>query len=224
MTRADQLIEDWQRITQNNGRVVLANSLGLEDMVLLDSAAKADIALSVLVLETGRLHNETLDLLALATQRYAQFDWIVQTPDPQAVQHYAQSYGMDGFRDSVEARKACCGVRKVAPLGRALSHFDAWVTGQRQQQSSTRAELAFQEVDKGHDMLKFNPLAEWTLAEIRAYIEHTNTPYNPLHDQHYPSIGCQPCTRAIAAGEDVRAGRWWWENPETKECGLHPIR
>lgn len=151
-------------------------------------------------------------------------DWVVQRPDSSVLDQYIDQYGVDGFYDSVQARKACCNARKVQPLGQALSGAQAWVTGQRASQSLTRAALSQREFDSAHQLVKFNPLAEWSTQAVWEYIKSNNVPYNPLHDQHYPSIGCQPCTRAIAAGEDLRAGRWWWENPESKECGLHPIR
>lgn len=224
MSKVEQLRQDWRSIADEFPRVVLANSLGLEDMVLLDCAAQLGLPVRVLVLETGRLHDETLTLLAQASDRYAQLDWTVTQPDPEALSQFIEIHGIDGFYNSVDARKACCQARKVKPLNRELAQADAWVTGQRQAQSSTRATLAFREHDSAHQIAKFNPLAQWSLNEVWDYIHSHQVPYNPLHDQHYPSIGCQPCTRAIAAGEDIRAGRWWWEQPEGKECGLHPIR
>lgn len=217
------LEQTWEAITAEFDDVVLANSLGAEDMVLLDSAWRAGVRPRVLVLETGRLHDETLSLLSKAMEAYP-LDWVVQRPDSSVLDQYIDQYGVDGFYDSVQARKACCNARKVQPLGQALSGAQAWVTGQRASQSLTRAALSQREFDSAHQLVKFNPLAEWSTQAVWEYIKSNNVPYNPLHDQHYPSIGCQPCTRAIAAGEDLRAGRWWWENPESKECGLHPIR
>ena len=210
-------------IDERHSKWVLANSLGLEDMLLLDVAAELDLQPTVLVLETGRLHAETLALLAEAQNRYDRLQWDVRQPDPWKVAEFARQFGIDGFRDSVQARKACCRVRKVDGLEAGLLGSQAWVTGQRREQAATRQELHIVEQD-AEDRLKYNPLAAWSLSDVRAHIESRAVPYNPLHDQHYPSIGCQPCTRAIAAGEDIRAGRWWWEQPETKECGLHPIK
>ena len=144
-------------------------------------------------------------------------------PQPEAVDAYVAQNGLNAFYDSVEMRRECCRVRKVEPLGRALAGNKAWVTGQRRAQSSTRAELHVQEDDPAHGMVKFNPLADWSEQDVWNYIRDHGVPYNALHDQGYPSIGCAPCTRAIEPGEDVRAGRWWWENPDSKECGLHMV-
>jgi len=143
------------------------------------------------------------------------------TPDPEAVENYLKNHGLNAFYDSVDLRKSCCGIRKVEPLNRALSHADAWMTGQRREQAVTRAELPFEELDEARDIPKFNPLADWTEAEVWAYLVRHNVPVNALHAKGYPSIGCEPCTRAVKAGEDVRAGRWWWESKDSKECGLH---
>ena len=137
------------------------------------------------------------------------------------MENYLKKNGLNAFYDSVDLRKSCCGIRKVEPLNRALSHADAWMTGQRREQAVTRAELPFEETDESRGIPKFNPLADWTEAEVWAYLSRHNVPVNALHEKGYPSIGCEPCTRAVKAGEDVRAGRWWWENRDTKECGLH---
>jgi len=155
----------------------------------------------------------------------AHYDYEIEVvrPQPALVDEYVSKNGLNAFYDSVEMRKECCRVRKVEPLGRALAGKRAWITGQRRAQSSTRAELAVQENDVAHDMQKFNPLADWSEENVWEYIRGNAVPYNALHDRGYPSIGCEPCTRAIQPGEDVRAGRWWWENPESKECGLHLV-
>jgi phosphoadenosine phosphosulfate reductase len=144
-------------------------------------------------------------------------------PRPELVDEYVSKNGLNAFYDSVEMRKECCRIRKVEPLGRALAGKKAWITGQRRAQSTTRAELAVQEDDAAHGMAKFNPLADWSEADVWEYIRANDVPYNSLHERGYPSIGCEPCTRAIQPGEDIRAGRWWWENPESKECGLHLV-
>ena len=144
-------------------------------------------------------------------------------PEPAAVEQYVAGHGLNAFYDSVELRKECCRIRKVEPLNRALAGNKAWITGQRRAQSATRTELAVQEDDAAHGMTKFNPLADWSEEAVWDYIHSHQVPYNPLHDKGFPSIGCEPCTRAIEPGEDVRAGRWWWENPDSKECGLHVV-
>ncbi len=204
----------------------LATSFGAEDMVLLDLIARDGLAIDVFTLDTGRLPRETHALLAEARRRYG-IDIEVYTPRPESVAAYAEQYGADGFYDSVEARHACCAVRKVEPLGRALAGRKAWVTGLRRDQSETRAavpEIAF---DAVRGLWKASPLADWTDADVWAYVRAHDVPYNALHDRGYPSIGCEPCTRAVKPGEHPRAGRWWWEQEGArKECGLHevPIR
>ncbi len=210
------------RIVVDFSPAVFASSLAAEDMVLTDMILHSGLPISIFTLETGRLHAETLGMLDTIKERYA-YDVVRMTPDPVAVEAYVQNHGLNGFYDSVDLRKECCHIRKVDPLNRALAGNTAWVTGQRRAQSSTRAELDVQERDEAHDMTKFNPLADWSEADVWKYIRDNNVPYNPLHDRGYPSIGCEPCTRAIEPGEDVRAGRWWWENPDSKECGLHVV-
>ena len=203
----------------------LASSLAAEDMVLTDLILKGGIdtaPLGIFSLETGRLHRETLDMLDTIQTHYG-YTVEVYRPQAEAVEGYVAQYGLNGFYESVEARKECCRVRKVEPLGSALQGKRAWITGQRRAQSSTRAELAVQEHDAAHGIEKFNPLADWSEEDVWYYLRHYQVPYNALHDKGYPSIGCEPCTRAVQAGEDVRAGRWWWENPESKECGLHVV-
>jgi phosphoadenosine phosphosulfate reductase len=145
-------------------------------------------------------------------------------PQPEAVQQYATGHGVNAFYESVELRKACCHARKVEPLGRALKGKTAWITGLRREQAVTRHDLPEREFDVAHGIEKFNPLAAWSEEEVWAYLHAYGVPYNELHERGYPSIGCAPCTRALTAGEDIRAGRWWWEDPQSKECGLHPAR
>jgi phosphoadenosine phosphosulfate reductase len=147
----------------------------------------------------------------------------VYRPRPAAVDAYVVQFGSDAFYRSVDLRKQCCHIRKVEPLQRALAGKQAWITGQRRSQSTTRAALAVQEHDTAHQMEKFNPLADWSEEDIWHYLRSNAVPVNPLHEKGYPSIGCEPCTRAIKPGEDVRAGRWWWEDPQSKECGLHQV-
>lgn len=201
---------------------VFASSLAAEDMVLTDLILRAKLPIGIFSLETGRLPKETLAVLDAVKETYG-YDIALFRPDPAAVDRYVTQNGPNAFYDSVEMRKECCRIRKVEPLGHALAGKQAWITGQRRAQSSTRAELAVQEDDPAHGMAKFNPLADWSEADVWEYIRANNVPYNALHDRGYPSIGCEPCTRAIQPGEDVRAGRWWWENPESKECGLHVV-
>lgn len=201
----------------------LACSLGLEDMALLHLVRTAGYPLDAFVLDTGRLHPETYTLLAEAQARYAPLQ--VHFPEAAAVEAYVNTEGLDAFRRSLELRKACCAIRKVEPLQRALRGASGWITGLRRDQSPTRTDLGAFELDWAHGgILKVNPLVDWTLDDTWAYVRAHDVPVNPLHEQGYPSLGCAPCTRAIAPGEDPRAGRWWWETPEHKECGLHPAK
>lgn len=209
-------------VADHDGSIVLANSLGAEDVVLTDLLAKFAPEIPMFVLDTGRLPEETLKLLAEVRNTYANLQVNVYYPEAADVEAYVQENGVNAFYESQELRKGCCFVRKIKPLQRALSNHKAWITGLRREQSVTRDEIQFEEWDEGNNMHKLNPLADWSEKEIWAYIKANEVPYNALHDQHYPSIGCAPCTRAISMGEDVRAGRWWWENPENRECGLHP--
>ncbi|MCA1857872.1 phosphoadenylyl-sulfate reductase [Massilia oculi] len=210
------------RIARDYSPAVFASSLAAEDMVLLDLILKAELPIGIFSLETGRLHAETLDMLDRVRATYG-IDIALFKPQPEAVQAYVAKNGLNAFYDSVEMRKECCRIRKVEPLGRALAGKRAWITGQRRAQSTTRAELAVQEMDAAHGMQKFNPLADWSEQDVWEYLRTQHVPYNALHERGYPSIGCEPCTRAVQPGEDVRAGRWWWENPESKECGLHVV-
>ena len=214
-----------ERIQDEFAPVTLASSLGAEDMVLTDLIARHAPNIEIFSLDTGRLNPETYDLLAKVQEQYGdRLTLRVYYPDAAALQQYVEQQGINAFYRSVELRKACCGIRKVEPLQRALAGKQAWITGMRRGQSTGRAELAIQEWDESHGLHKFNPLADWTEKEVWQYIRDREVPYNSLHDKHYPSIGCAPCTRAISVGEDVRAGRWWWEQEDGKECGLHVKR
>jgi phosphoadenosine phosphosulfate reductase len=211
-----------ERIQNEFSPATLASSLGAEDMVLTDLVAKHAPGISIFSLDTGRLNPETYDLLAKAQETYGSKIAIkVFYPQPDTLQQYVEANGINAFYHSVELRKTCCGIRKVEPLKRALAGQKAWITGMRRQQATARANMAVEEWDVDHNLHKFNPLAEWTEKEVWEYIHTNGVPYNALHDKHYPSIGCAPCTRAISAGEDIRAGRWWWEDEAGKECGLH---
>ncbi len=205
---------------QASAPAVFSTSLGLEDMVLIDLIVKHAPSIQIFTLDTGRLHPETLALLA-ATEAHYNKRITVYVPQTHALEHYVRLNGINGFYDSVAQRQDCCAVRKVEPLSRALAGQRAWVTGLRREQAASRAHLSEVSFDAQHQLTKFNPLLEWTLADIEAYIREHQVPVNPLHAQGYPSIGCAPCTRAIGPGEDVRAGRWWWESADKKECGLH---
>ena len=210
------------RIAAEFSPAVFASSLAAEDMVLTDLILKAGLPIGIFSLETGRLHPETLAVLDDVKAAYG-YDIKLFKPQDAAVDEYVAANGLNAFYDSVEMRRECCRIRKVEPLGRALAGNKAWVTGQRRSQSTTRAALDVQEDDPAHGMTKFNPLADWSEQDVWNYIREHKVPYNALHDQGFPSIGCAPCTRAIQPGEDVRAGRWWWENPDSKECGLHMV-
>jgi phosphoadenosine phosphosulfate reductase len=201
----------------------LASSFGAEDMVLTDMLARQKPNGTVVMLDTLRLHTETYGVVDATRARYPQLDLRVYYPDLTALDRFVAGAGYNAFYRSIDDRKACCGVRKVEPLERALAGLDAWVTGMRRDQGTTRTDIAHFEIDDVHGgMLKLNPLAAWSSEQVWDYIRANEVPYNPLHDVGYPSIGCAPCTRAVTPGEDPRAGRWWWElGPDAKECGIH---
>jgi phosphoadenosine phosphosulfate reductase len=203
-------------------RIALSTSFGAEDVVLIDRLARIDPRAHVVTLDTLRLHTETYDVIDRIRARYG-LEIEVFYPDLAAVDTMARENGYNCFYRSPEFRHLCCGIRKVEPLGRALAGLDAWITGVRRDQAATRTDADLVEIDKVHnDIVKLNPLANWTAEQVWAYIRGHDVPYNALHDQSYPSIGCAPCTRAVAPGEDPRAGRWWWElDFEGKECGIH---
>lgn len=201
--------------------VVFANSFGAEDMVLTDLIGRFYPTIEMFTLDTGRLPEETYSLMQQAEDRY-HIHIHLYFPESAAVEKYVAQNGPNGFYDSVELRKACCHMRKVEPLKRALRGRRAWITGLRRDQAPTRKDLTEVEFDPDNGLQKISPLLNWELSDVWDYLKEFEVPYNLLHDKGYTSIGCAPCTRAITPGEDVRAGRWWWENPETKECGLHP--
>lgn len=201
------------------GKVVLSSSFGQEDMVLTDAIYKGNIPIEVFTLDTGRLFQETYDLMELTRARYGK-DFKVFFPDFHEVEHYVTHKGVNAFYESVENRKECCFIRKVRPLQRALAGQQVWVTGLRADQSDNRHDLPIWEWDEAYQLYKFNPLLRWTYEQVVDYLKTYNVPYNKLHDKGFISIGCAPCTRAIEPGEEPRAGRWWWESSQ-KECGLH---
>jgi phosphoadenosine phosphosulfate reductase len=204
------------------GKVTLASSLGAEDQVLTDLFLKIFPHAEIFTLDTGRLPKETLECAEETMKKYG-FRYKVYTPDTEAVRKMVEEKGKDLFFESVENRKLCCQVRKVEPLQRVLKGMKAWICGLRREQSVTRADLNVVEWDAGNNLYKINPLIDWTEKQVWDYILANQVPYNKLHDRGYPSIGCEPCTRAVKPGEDIRAGRWWWESPDKKECGLHPV-
>jgi phosphoadenosine phosphosulfate reductase len=205
--------------TEHAGRIVLSSSLGAEDMVLTDLIARHQLPIAIGTLETGKLHAQTLELVQRVEQHYG-LTIELHRPQQQAVVHFLRQHGDDAMFRSVELRKACCGLRKLEPLKRMLAERTAWVTGLRREQSDARGTVPFSDVDE-NGRIKLSPLADWTWNDVWHYIAMHRVPYNPLHDEFMPSIGCEPCTRAIAVGEDFRSGRWWWEQDNAKECGLH---
>jgi len=204
----------------NYKKVSLASSMGVEDQVLTHIIATNNISLDIFTLDTGRIFPETYDLIQKTESKYKR-RIEVYFPNNNEVERMVKAKGINLFYESIENRKQCCNIRKINPLKRALSIYDVWICGLRKEQSVTRENLALVEWDELNGLLKINPLINWTEKEVWDYVKVNKIPYNNLHDKSFPSIGCQPCTRAIMPGEDLRAGRWWWENPETKECGLH---
>jgi phosphoadenosine phosphosulfate reductase len=210
------------RFAKFHPRLALACSFQAEGSVLIDLIHRLRCAdFRVFTLDTGRLNQETYDCMEALRVRYG-MEIEVFFPDAVSLENMVRQNGMNLFYDSIEQRKLCCGIRKVEPLKRALSGLDCWMSGVRREQAVTRAHVQKVEIDREHGgIVKVNPLADWTGRQIWDYIRQHKLPYNRLHDRGYPSIGCAPCTRAVQAGEDSRAGRWWWEDPENRECGLH---
>lgn len=214
-----------RRIVRDFSPAALATALGPESMVLIDIIARERLPIVVFTVDTGRLPAETYDLLARTTQRYAPQGLRIEVyfPRQEAVETYVNTHGINAFYDAVELRRRCCEIRKVEPLRRALAGRRAWITGLRAEQAPSRSMLTEQSYDAEHGIEKFNPLVDWTSEEVWTYLREHQVPYNALHDQFYPSIGCAPCSRAVTLGEDPRAGRWWWEQGASKECGLHVV-
>ncbi|OIO37335.1 MAG: phosphoadenosine phosphosulfate reductase [Candidatus Omnitrophica bacterium CG1_02_46_14] len=202
-------------------KITLASSFGAEDVVLIDMLAASEPKVKVFTLDTGRLNEETYELMDRIRSKY-KIEIESYFPDPKKVEALERAKGFYSFRQSLENRKECCSIRKVEPLARALQGIRAWITGVRREQAVTRTGIEKIEVDRSRGgIFKINPLAAWTNEEVWDYIRKNKVPYNPLHDEGYPSIGCAPCTRAVKPGEEFRDGRWWWESKEHKECGLH---
>ena len=217
ITELEQRLRD---IATRFGAARFASSLAVEDMVITDVIARLKLPIEIFTLQTGMLHAQTTAMIDTITQHYG-LPVLVYTPDEADVQQYIAQHGKHAFYESLELRKACCHIRKVKPLQRALTGKKGWITGQRADQSVTRVAINLREWDEANGLEKFNPLRDWTFADVKHYIAQYRVPYNSLHDQGYPSIGCEPCTRPIKEGEDLRAGRWWWEHSDSKECGLH---
>ncbi len=208
-------------ITKEHKKIVLASSFGAEDQVLTHILKKVAPEVEIFTIDTGLLPLDTLKLKEKTESRY-NFTYKVYAPSQEDVIDLIKEQGEQGFYDSLDKRKNCCYIRKIKPLERALTNIDGWITGLRREQSVTRVDTKKVETDVSHaNILKINPLADWTEKDVWDYIKENGIPYNNLHDRGYPSIGCAPCTRAVTDGESVRDGRWWWENPEHKECGLH---
>jgi phosphoadenosine phosphosulfate reductase len=207
-------------IQNHKDKLAFSTSLGAEDQVIAQIISGIDPEVYVFTLDTGRMFSETYDLLDITRKRY-KLNIRIFFPDPAAVEEMVNEKGINLFYESVKNRKLCCHTRKIEPLKRALENVDFWISGLRREQSVTREDLSIIEWDNLNHKIKINPLIDWISEDLWDYIHQNKIPYNPLHDQGFPSIGCQPCTRAIEPGEDIRAGRWWWENPEMKECGLH---
>lgn len=208
------------------GPVAQASSLGAEDMVITHLINAHELPVGIFVLDTGALHAETVALierLKIQQEAHAHAPLTVYRPAQESVVQFVAREGQDAMYRSIDLRKACCNIRKMEPLSRALIGKKAWITGLRREQSGARAavDLVDRSEESSKDLLKYNPLANWTWGDVWHYIAQHEVPYNPLHDRFFPSIGCAPCTRAITVGEDFRAGRWWWEDETAKECGLH---
>lgn len=225
-SKADAVVDLLRRVARDYSPAALATALGPESMVLIDMIARERLPLAVFTIDTGRLPAETYDLLARTSEHYSAVGLRIEVyfPQQESVEEYVNTYGINAFYDAVPLRQRCCEIRKVEPLRRALAGRKAWITGLRADQSGTRSNLTVQSFDPTHGIEKFNPLIDWTTQEVWAYLRKHQVPYNSLHDHFYASIGCAPCTRPVALGEDPRAGRWWWERNENKECGLHLAR
>lgn len=217
-TTTEELISGF--LDEYKNKIALSSSLGIEDQVLTHMICNINKSTKIFTLDTGRLFAETYDLIHRTNHKYG-IKINVYFPDARQVEKMVNTKGINLFFESVENRKLCCNIRKIEPLKRAFAGLEVWICGLRSEQSVTRQNMQRIEWDEANGLIKLNPLIDWTEEEVWSFIKANGVPYNPLHDKGFPSIGCQPCTRAIFPGEDIRAGRWWWENPDTKECGLH---
>ncbi|WP_315359540.1 phosphoadenylyl-sulfate reductase [Neisseria bacilliformis] len=219
--KTDRLRRRLHKAAAAHKNVKLASSLAVEDMVITHIIAAEQLPVAVFTLQTGRLNAETLALIDEVAQRYPDLDFRCYTPLSDDVAAYVAQHGENAFYESVALRRECCRIRKIEPLNRALADADAWLTGQRREQSVTRSALPFAETDTARGIAKYNPIFDWTEHEVWAFVLKNGIPYNDLYRQGYPSIGCEPCTMPVKAGQDIRSGRWWWESRDSKECGLH---
>jgi phosphoadenosine phosphosulfate reductase len=225
-TALDRLVADAEALIEKAARelapAALACSFGAEDMVLIDIVARRKLPVAVFTLDTGRLPQETYDLMQTTRSHYRGLAIETYFPNAASVESYVRENGINGFYDSVAARERCCAVRKLEPLKRALAGKKSWIVGLRREQSVTRRAVAPIEFDAANGLEKVSPLADWSNEDVWAYVRRFDVPTNALHRKGFPSLGCAPCTRAVEPHEDPRAGRWWWENADTRECGLHP--
>lgn len=219
--KTEVLKQRLKQIADNHQNARFASSLAVEDMVITDVIAREHLNIGIFTLDTGLLHAETLALLDKLDQVYPNIHIERFQPNQADADRYVENKGKFAFYESVELRRECCHIRKIEPLNRAIQGADAWLTGQRREQSATRTELPFAEQDKSRGIDKYNPIFDWSENDVWAYILANNVPYNDLYHQGFPSIGCDPCTRPVKEGEDIRSGRWWWESKDSKECGLH---
>lgn len=215
---AQEILEYF--LNEYKGKIALSSSFGAEDQVLTHMILNIDKTAKIFTLDTGRLPYETYSVMDNTNLKYG-IKVDVYFPEAKEVEELYKTQGINGFYESIENRKRCCFVRKIQPLQRALKGLEVWITGLRATQSVTREQMQLVEYDEGNKVIKLNPLLAWSEQDVWDFIKENKVPYNKLHDQGYPSIGCAPCTRAVKEGEDIRSGRWWWENPEHKECGLH---
>lgn len=219
-TKSAQEIVAWALETYGD-KIALASSFSIEDVAVIDMMMKVRKDARIFTLDTGRLNQETYDVMDAIKSKY-DIKLEVMFPEREAVETMVREKGFNHFYDSIENRKECCKVRKVQPLRKMLSTLDGWITGLRSEQAVTRTDTPVVEIDEAFGgIAKVNPIISWSEEQTKAYLKENNVPYNALHDKGFPSIGCAPCTRAIKKGEDLRAGRWWWEDPKFKECGLH---
>jgi phosphoadenosine phosphosulfate reductase len=208
--------------SQYQDKISFSTSLGAEDQVLTDMICKDSLTVKIFTLDTGRLFQETYDLLNITEQKYG-IKIRIFFPDTGSVEKMVNNKGINLFYENIENRKLCCNIRKIEPLKRALEGEKVWITGLRREQSLTRTGVEKVEWDETYNVMKVAPLIDWNESQVWKYLKENKIPYNELHDKGYPSIGCMPCTRAVNPGESLRSGRWWWENPENKECGLHQV-
>ena len=220
-TASLSIVEQFRFLAEKfTGKIAFSTSFGQEDQVITDIIFKNNIPIQVFTLDTGRMFEETYKVWNKTNEKYNQ-KIIPYYPENSEVEKMVSEKGIYSFYESIENRKECCNIRKVYPLKRALKDVDLWITGLRAEQSVTRIELALLENNESFNTIKYNPLTSWSLEKVLDYLKENKVPYNSLHDKGFISIGCSPCTRAIKEDEDVRAGRWWWENKDSKECGLH---